>query len=79
MTKEQILYLRTLLDYAEGFDGFYIRLDEAFGAKNLSEEAYDAHCERMGRLSSEVWDLLAIEEDDGILYVTDEKGNVTKA
>ena len=43
MSEEAKLYLRTLLEYAEGADGFMERLHIAFGVDETNEAAFDAH------------------------------------
>ena len=58
MSKEAKLYLRTLLDYAEGAEGFQERLGVAFGADSTNEAEFDAWCKKMGDLSSEIWAFL---------------------
>lgn len=54
MSKEAKRYLRALLEYAEGFDGFQEVLIEKFGASDMDEARFEEFLEKMGELSSEI-------------------------
>ena len=53
LSQDAKVYLRTLLVYAEGAEGFQERMEIEFGAEDTDE-----YCEKMGAVSSEIWALL---------------------
>lgn len=60
------LYLRTLLNYAEGFDGFQERILEAFDTRKMDPESqeFEDFLTRMGTISQEIWAFIDKKEGE---------------